>query len=337
MHSKQMTRPRSLAGTAPPQDLFSLARERYTVPDLWMAFGYEGNPKASCRSPFREDHSPSFSIFDDGKAWNDHATGEGGDVIEFLIRALDTDHRGVREWLRERIGNDHLDHYPTKATSNAAKPTESRKPISWPAELLEGTGETWDAFAKLRGITEPAAWALVKSGILRFCKIDGVKCYVITDDKRRAAEIRRIDGKPFGESKTYPLLGVDKSWLPGLELLNRALPETAVLITEGATDLISAVDLFARYRRNDGGKRSWQPVALLGAKCRRLHPEAVSLIHGRRVRLVPDGDAAGDEMAEHWIELLRKIGCTVDVVNLPRDTDLTDHLSTIQTADLFSL
>jgi hypothetical protein len=100
--------------------------------------------------------------------------------------------------------------------------------------------------------------------------------------------------------------------------------------------LLSAVDLYTRYRRNHGGSESWQPVALLGAKCRNLHPEAVSLIRGRRVRIVPDGDDAGDGMAEHWTAILRKIGCTVDVVNLPRDTDLTDHLSTISPTDLFS-
>jgi hypothetical protein len=42
-------------------------------------------------------------------------------------------------------------------------------------------------------------------------------------------------------------------------------------------------------------------------------------------------------MADHWTGLLRKIGCTVDVVNLPKGTDLTDHLSTLPPLDLFSL
>jgi Toprim-like len=166
--------------------------------------------------------------------------------------------------------------------------------------------------------------------------IDGIKCYVITDGENRAAEIRRMDGKPFGNSKAYPLKGVDKSWLPGLHLLRNAPKTTAVIITEGASDLLSAFDLYSRYRRNDAGRNSWQPAALLGAGCKTLCPEAFDLLRGRHVRLVPDGDEAGDAMADHWTQYLRKNGCSVDVVNLPRKTDLTDHLKTLPTTDLFS-
>jgi hypothetical protein len=108
-------------------------------------------------------------------------------------------------------------------------------------------------------------------------------------------------------------------------------------MVEGATDLLSAIDLYSRYRRTAGGLRSWQPVSLLGAGCKNLLPEAIGLIRGRHVRLVPDGDESGDTMADHWTQYLRKNGCSVDVVNLPRDTDLTNHLQTISTQDLFSL
>ena len=76
--------PVSRAASGHRRDLFAEAREKYTIADIWHAFGYEGQPKSNCKSPFREDRSPSFSIFDDGRAWTDHATGEGGDVIEFV-------------------------------------------------------------------------------------------------------------------------------------------------------------------------------------------------------------------------------------------------------------
>jgi hypothetical protein len=59
-------------------------------------------------------------------------------------------------------------------------------------------------------------------------------------------------------------------------------------------------------------------------------------MRGRRVRLVPDADDEGDQMADNWSSLLRKIGCSVDVVNLPRKTDLTDNLNLISPPDLFS-
>ncbi len=313
------------------QDLFAEAREKFTITDAWHLLGLDGEPKASCKSPFREDRHPSFSIHSDGKAWTDHATGDGGDVVEFIRFAIGGDHRDVREWLRQRIGTAPITSKPTKAP-------QALKAISWPGQIVTGTTATWQAFAIHRGLTFPAVHAMVQAGILRFIKLpDGSKCYVITDNTNRAAEIRRMDGKPFGDSKAFPLPGVDKSWLPGIELLLDAPKTTAVLITEGATDLLAAIDIYSRYRRNHAGANSWQPVALLGANCRNLHTEAVRLIRGRRVRLVPDGDSAGDGMADHWTGLLRNIGCEVDVVNLPRKTDLTDHLSTLSPIELFSL
>jgi hypothetical protein len=319
----------------PPRDVFAEAREKYTIAEVWAAFGYAGEPKASCKSPFREDKRPSFSIYNHGRSWTDHTTGESGDVIEFARHALGgCDHKAVRDWFGERIGIDHLDYFPV--TRKPVKVPETHKRIEWPGDLLEGTEATWVGFAELRELTYPTVWTLVKSGILRFTKIKGIKCYVITDNERRAAEIRRMDGHPFGEAKAYPLRGCDKRWLPGASLLYEAPLDTSILIVEGATDLLSAVHIYSRYRRIHGGKNSWQPVSLLGAGCKLLAPECAVLIRGRHVRLVPDADDAGDRMRDHWTDLLRRLGCTVDTVTLPRGTDLTDHLSTISPTDLFS-
>jgi hypothetical protein len=68
-----------------------------------------------------------------------------------------------------------------------------------------------------------------------------------------------------------------------------------------------------------------------------LHAEGIELIRGRRCRIVPDADPAGDQMADHWSGFLRSIGCTVDVVDLPRGTDLTDCKNDISPTDLFTL
>ena len=314
---------------ATKQDLFAEARDKITISEAWEMLGLGGTPKTSCKSPFREDKHPSFSIHSDGKAWTDHATGDGGDVVEFIRHAIGGDHKEVRQWLIPRIGT-------SMPTSKPVKAPATPKRIEWPGELVEGTSATWKAFSKMRGLTYPAVYSMVEAGILRFSIIEGNKCFVITDAENRAAEIRRMDGKLFGTSKQFWLTGVDKTWLPGLHLLRKAPKSTAVLVTEGATDLLAASDIYSRYRREFGGSHSWQPAALLGAKCKSLHRDAVAIIKGRHVRLVPDADPTGDGMADHWTGLLRKIGCSVDVVNLPRDTDLSYHLKTISPTDLFS-
>lgn len=323
-----------MSATHNRQDVFGMAREKLSIAEIWESLGLPGTPKPSCKSPFRDEKSPSFSIHSDGKAWNDHGTGEGGDVIDFVMHALSLDHRGAREWFAARLG---LSTEGPSSPTRPAKALEPQKAISWPAEIIEGSKATWEAFASLRGFTFPATHTMVKAGTLRFLKLpDGSKCYVVTDETRRAAEIRRVDGNLFGSSKAFPLPGVDKSWLPGAELLRGEPRQVSVLITEGATDLLSAIDLYSRYKRDHAGRCSWIPIALLGAKCRNLHLEASDLLRGRHVRIVPDGDASGDGMADHWSTLLRKIGCTVDIVSLPRETDLTDHLKTLSPEGLFA-
>ena len=72
--------------------------ERLSVCDVWQRLGVEGKPGRNgkaCRSPFRPDRNPSFSIYMDGRRWKDHATGEGGDAADFCAKARI--YRGKRE------------------------------------------------------------------------------------------------------------------------------------------------------------------------------------------------------------------------------------------------
>jgi hypothetical protein len=311
-------------------------RETYTIPQAWQALGLPGEPKehGDMRSPFRDERKPSFSIHSNGTAWKDHGTGEGGDVIEFIRMALDTDHAGVREWGKERIGLSPSTWAPPRRKATQ-RPPEPPKVIEWPGELVEGSQATWSSFAQARGLSPEGISLAVSASVLRFLRVDERKCFCITDETRRAAEIRDIRGALFGDRKAFPLRGVDKRWLPGLALLSRASAESGVLITEGATDLLSAYDLYRQFRKG-GGKRSWVPCAMLGANCKTLSPEAEGLIRGRRVRLVPDGDEAGDAMANHWRSALLALGCTVDVVKLPRGSDLSDMRQKLNPEDLFA-
>ena len=44
--------------------------EIYRITDAWRDLGFEGQPAISCRCPWREDRKPSFSVFDDGRAFH---------------------------------------------------------------------------------------------------------------------------------------------------------------------------------------------------------------------------------------------------------------------------
>jgi hypothetical protein len=307
----------------------------HTIPELWVTLGLPGEPKScgTMRSPFREESNPSFSIFDNGHGFKDHGgEGAGGDGVEFVRVFLRTDHAGVRDWWLERDGIDRLDGLLTVERAPAApKPP---KVIQWPGALIEGTTRTWKAFADHKGISYRAVNVMARAGVLRFLKVDGVKCFTITDTTDRAGEIRRMDGGLFGGKKAFPLSGVSKDWLPGLAMIATAPRDAGVFITEGCTDLLAAFHLYTRYRV-EGGTRSWVPCALLGSKCQALAPTAIPFVRGRRVRLVPDGDEDGDVMAKNWTALLLELGCTVDVVKLPRAKDLSDVKGEIEPGGLF--
>jgi hypothetical protein len=302
-------------------DVFAQAKAHYTVADVWSALSLPGEPKQNCRSPFREESSPSFSVYSNGKKWKDHGSGEGGDVIEFLKLGLGGDYADVRDWLLERIGIDALDGAPCARPEPFLEETESDKGIQWPFDLLEGSERTWEQFADKRGYSYSATWMMVQSGVLRFGKLKNKVCYIVTDNERRSAEIRKVNGRTFfGDRKQFPLRGVDKSWPIGAALVGQ---QEDLFVCEGATDLLAAFDSYYSYRKA-GGERLWQPVGFLGSKVRHLDDDLRLRMRGRHVRLCPDGDEAGDDAREAWTKLFNDAGASVDCCEMPQGRDLSD-------------
>jgi hypothetical protein len=312
-------------------DLFKQARETITVFQAWEMLGLQGEAKANCRSPFRDEKSPSFTIYENGTKWKDHGEQIGGDVVEFIKHAIGGDHSDVRRWLQERIGTLEAPRTTTKA------PTV-KKVIQYPSAITEGTERHWRAMARERNFNHVTVKFLATFGLVKFMRHNEKNCFIVTDATNRNAEIRNLDGKLFSNGKkAYALAGVDKSWLIGAELLNHS-PDANVLLVEGATDFLTAWDLNVIFRQDKSVRESkWLPVALLGASCKALHPECEKLLAGRHVRIVPDGDKSGDDMRDHWTALLQGIGCSVDIVELPRGKDLTDIRNEIQPLELFTL
>lgn len=79
----------------PLHELLEEARHNLPLPALMQALGLEHCVRKSCKSPFRAERRPSFSVFQrDGRWWwKDHGTGAGGDEIAFLAEWTQTDRR----------------------------------------------------------------------------------------------------------------------------------------------------------------------------------------------------------------------------------------------------
>lgn len=326
------------------RDLFEEFRERYTVLDVWaMLCPQAEQPKVGMNaSPFRDDKTPSFSIYEQGRRFKDHGHDEhAGTAVDFAMIALGTDISGVREWILERMGIN-LEDGREQERQRLAKPPRTPERIMFPAPLVKGCRATCEAMARYReGVTAEGLEAAVRMGILRFCDIRGRKCYVVTDSTARCAEIRDIKGRRWGDpqkgSKAYKLAMYPgaKSWLIGAVGLVGRSNEYGVIVTEGAPDLLAAISLQQRYQ----GEAKWICTALLGAGIKTLNPECAALLKGRTVRLVPDVGEQGEKMARTWTDILVKLGCTVDIMEMPEGmpngTDLCNIAAELDPEDLF--
>jgi len=71
--------------------LLSIAKSRFSLERTMQELGYGDFFKKCCKSPFREERSPSWGVYEkEGEwRWKDHATGEGGDQVDFFAQAKD--------------------------------------------------------------------------------------------------------------------------------------------------------------------------------------------------------------------------------------------------------
>jgi hypothetical protein len=154
---------------------------------------------------------------------------------------------------------------------------------------------------------------LTRRGLLWFGKVwdDGVEwpAWIITDSSRRNAQARRIDGKPWqgigAKAKTLP--GCDPSWPIGAADIGS---RPFVLFCEGGPDFLASLYV-AGWEGLDPAMDSIAPVCMAGAG-NLIHPEALALFAGKRVRICVHDDGAGAGAGHRWAKQLRQGGATVD-------------------------
>ena len=93
--------------------------------------------------------------------------------------------------------------------------------------------------------------------------------------------------------------------------MNEALPYPLVVLVEGGPDLLAAHHLaLLAGVENDVGV-----VAMMGAG-QKIHREALPLFTGKRVRITPHSDDAGQVAAKRWHDQLCVVDATVDAFRL---------------------
>ena len=284
-----------------PRTRIDEAKARITILVLWQMFNLPGKPGKSCRSPFREDKSPSFSVSEDGRSWIDFATGEKGDAIDFLAKAKGIHPAEAFTLFLQMAGE-----------KRAASDQEPKHVTALDLKGLEPcTAEDLDRIASMRSIPVEGLRIAVERRILFSCHnpFQG-RCFVVTDDARRNAICRRLDGERFhsrsGDEgpKSRCWKGALANWPIGIA---QASGYPSIALCEGTPDLLSA--FWLAYA--GGVDHLVSPVCMTGASCN-IHPDALPIFRGKRVRIFGHADRAGEPAVIRWAQHLRNVQVEVD-------------------------
>jgi hypothetical protein len=287
-------------------------RSACSIAWAWRILGLPGEPARTCKSPFREDKKPSFSVYraKDSERWHDQGTGEGGDVVDFWAKAKGIT---VQEAII-RLG---------AMTGMAEPPPHSRYTVSiivWPPDFLPPTELECRSLGMLRELPAGAFDLAKRLGFLKVGTHRGELLWWLTDASRKGAEGKTFTGDPCLASgkKTVALPGTSKSWCYGLK---SDCPEwdamKKIILVEGLPDFFAALALLIDWPGNA------RVVAMLGSSSK-PGEETMSYFKGHEVLIIPHNDVVGQGAAKKWVDQLLGYGARVLVQEIPHGKDINE-------------
>jgi hypothetical protein len=292
------------------------AKERLRIPELWRILNLPGEPATRdgvkfC-SPLRSDSHPSCSFSDGCKLMTDWSRGQHYDAINFLGEVLGLQNGEATKRFLE-IANGHQVSPPAHPTSQPTKRVEPR-----PGPDLRGvkpcSESDLEQIARVRSIPLVGLrLARDRKLLFSYYRPSHGPCWLITDDARRNAIKRRLDGKPFQdrdpktgkieEKKSKCVFGSDANWPVGIA---QAGGFPSIALCEGAPDFLAA--FWLAYA---GAVESLvAPVCMTGASCH-IHEDALAMFRGKRVRIFGHADEAGQDTVQRWADQLWSVQAEV--------------------------
>ncbi|HWL51334.1 MAG TPA: AAA family ATPase [Chthoniobacteraceae bacterium] len=220
------------------------ARARgFTLDRVMRELGHGDFVKRSCKSPFREERTPSFGVWHDSAGvmkWKDFTTGESGDEIDFIAMANGFSSKEATDFYFSMAGVETPSgdrppapkkKKPTPAPPKPASPLRVYEPelapFDWKACVAALTPEKIEGFAGWRGYsTEFVQWLksqeligmhgiypatpVVKDGVVIGCQYrttDGDR-YVNATRGEKTPAMPLIIGKPDAQI----LLAMESPW-----------------------------------------------------------------------------------------------------------------------------
>lgn len=296
-------------------------KERLPLPDLLVRLGLFERPPRAGNHPcplHAERKGAAFGLHPKNKGWVWNCHGKcatGGDELTLLQVFCGFSTAAAIKAYETLAGITHNTGF---AVPQARRPAPKNLPLSTPKKLLlpddlhNGSPNELAAVARLRSVPVYSVEAMQAKGLLKFGTVVGFPSWIVLDAQNLLAEGRRLNGHQYpqmgtlAQRKTHTLRGSTKDWPLGLTASR--LP---ILLVEGSGDFVAACHYCFDIPLED-----WEPVAFLGAAVKTIHPDALPLLKGRWVRIIPQLDEAGRTAFSIWANLLLKLGCTVQQFKL---------------------
>lgn len=341
-------------------------KARYSIPDAWRDEGLPGQPGRSCKSPFREDRHASFSVYDDGRRFKDHADGIGGDVIDFLAKARGCSMEDALAVARERIGWTPAGHGPALSRRQdrpRPQPKTEQAPAYKPEAMSGDVRLAWETGLHWLRIDEGMAaeidrWRAWPPGTARFLAGEGLLSAPDWKGGRGIAWIVQYPGrnawievgfhmrhKPRREGSravwTYAPAGVG---LPGVPLvLGNFYGARLVVVLEGEWDCATFAAAAGWFASDTAWPDAVALVGIRGATGWRAFIEHWRKVWPRRARflLIPDNDEAGAKWKQEFAGVLKPLALSVTVlppkVGGPKDFNDLHREQPFTPAEIYAL
>lgn len=293
--------------------VLAACRSSLPLPALMATLGMGELAKPKAISPFRDEKTPSFGIFErDGRHfWKDHGDGAAGDELDFICALKNCDKSTALRFYSELAGVD-AGYSPVAKVEEPEVP-----PYDWTAARAALTKEKAAQVAAWRGISAELVESMARKNLIGL--VDGCVAFPVMDAHNTricGAHVRNKDGNGWryanGVKNSFPFTMGD--------------PRRAkrILVGESQWDLVALASTLEWTPEDDEAVEDIAFVATRGASSGNL-AALIAPQKGSRVILIPQNDPdKGDGKptpAQKWTEAateaLKKIGVTAYMAEIP--------------------
>mgnify|MGYP002784254696 CR=1 FL=1 len=272
------------------------------IPDIDNSHGAERH----CRSPFREDKHPSFSINIESGFWIDFGTNEGGNVVQFYARKQNISTKAAYKELKRDYGIDTLNglhtdrqNFDDKRTNRKTAPPIPFDRIQRSIERLQRGSGYYPNFMRERFRRRKISLEICQQLSIGITDDDYTLFAYKFDDEGNCTHYKKVrhqDGAKNlyafnSASGFFPISLIDRPTL----VLCEGESDALCLISQGI-DAVTATAGAGTF------KREW-----------------AALFTGKNVIILYDNDAAGSKGAQNAVQYLSKTAQTLAIAQMPED------------------